>query len=117
MRPWRTGTRSGSRVAFCASSSATGSGRSAAGTHPSWLAGAACLRAAFPRACRSATLGCAILLLTTYLQFEHPCGRIHRDDTIGESARERARLIVIAGLQVARRDLHSEITLPVLPCP
>jgi hypothetical protein len=34
IRPWRTGTRSFSRVRFCSSSRATGSGRSAAGTHP-----------------------------------------------------------------------------------
>jgi hypothetical protein len=37
IRPCRTGTRSGSRVASCSSSSATGSGRSTAGAQPLWL--------------------------------------------------------------------------------
>ena len=48
MRPWRTGTRSASRAAFCSSSSATGSGRSAAGDQPEWLDRRTCLRAARP---------------------------------------------------------------------
>ena len=34
LRPWRTGTRSGSRAAFCSSRRETGSGRSVAGSHP-----------------------------------------------------------------------------------
>src|SRR5215211_2194857 len=62
MRPCRTGTRSGSRVASCSSSNAIGSGRSAAGAHPVWLDGGVRLRASLPRARRSSTLGCATLL-------------------------------------------------------
>src|SRR6266550_8882324 len=62
MRPWRTGTRSGSRVVFCSSSNATGSGRSAAGSHPAWPDGPTCSRAALPRALLSSTLRCVILL-------------------------------------------------------
>ena len=56
MRPWRTGTRSGSRVAFCASSNAIGSGRSSAGTQPVWLDRPVCSRADLPIARRSSTL-------------------------------------------------------------
>jgi hypothetical protein len=67
MRPWRTGTKSATRVASCASSNATGSGRSGAGVHPVWPDGGTWERAAFPRALRSSTLGCLGIALMTYL--------------------------------------------------
>src|SRR5215471_3771562 len=59
MRPCLTGTRSGSRVVFCSSSSATGSGRSAAACHPEWLEGGTRSRVPRPVARRSSRLGCA----------------------------------------------------------
>src|SRR6266487_962589 len=59
MRPCLTGTRSGSRVVFCSSSSATGSGRSAATRHPEWLEGGTRSRVSRPLAWRSSRLGCA----------------------------------------------------------
>ena len=37
MRPYRIGTRSGTRVLACSSRMATGSGRSAGGAHWAWL--------------------------------------------------------------------------------
>ena len=63
IRRCRTGTRSGSRVAFCASSSPTGSGRSVAGVHPAWLDGGVRLGASLPQARRSSTLRCGTLVL------------------------------------------------------
>ena len=65
IRPYRTGTRSGSRVAFCASNNPTGSGRSVAGAHLAWLAGGVRLRASLPLARRSSTLTCGTLVLAT----------------------------------------------------
>src|SRR5215469_5710703 len=59
MRPCLTGTRSGSRVVFCSTSSATGSGRSAATCHPEWLDGGTRSRVSLPLARRSSRLGCA----------------------------------------------------------
>jgi hypothetical protein len=56
MRPWRTGTRSGMRVAACSSRSATGSGRSDAGDQRPWLDRGASVRACFPRAIRSSSV-------------------------------------------------------------
>ena len=56
IRPWRTGTRSCSRVVSCSCSNATGSGRSAAGRHFVWLDSAARSRASRPCALRSSTL-------------------------------------------------------------
>ena len=54
IRPYRTGTRSGTRAAPCDSSSATGSGRSAGGFHSAWLSRGTSARAALPRTRRSA---------------------------------------------------------------
>ena len=59
IRPCRIGTRSGSRAASCACSNATGSGRSAAGTKPSWAAGGVRVRASLPCARRLVASGCA----------------------------------------------------------
>src|SRR5262245_23724417 len=53
------GTSSGTRVAFCSSSKATGSGRSVAGSQPVWLDGSARSRATSPCALRCSTFGCA----------------------------------------------------------
>src|SRR3954451_3980554 len=51
---------------FCATSSATGSGRSAAGCHRAWLDGGVRPQASLPMAFRSATLGWAILSTATW---------------------------------------------------
>src|ERR1700712_1761918 len=51
------GTRSGARVRFCPSNRATGSARSAAGSHPAGRDGCTCILAARPINVRSATLG------------------------------------------------------------
>ena len=51
-------------MAFCSSSSATGSGRSGAGVHPVCTDGGTCSRAALPRALRSSTLGCTIAVMS-----------------------------------------------------
>ena len=56
MRPWRMGTSSGTRLSACSSSSATGSGRSAAGPQFAWLFLGASRRAAFPCAAHSSWL-------------------------------------------------------------
>src|SRR4029453_16861258 len=75
MRPCRTGTRSGSRVASCCWSSATGSGRSAAGAQPLWLDRGVRSRASSPSTSRWATLGCGILHLVViclHLPWIHP---------------------------------------------
>ena len=56
IRPYRTGTRSGTRAAPCDSSSATGSARSAGGFHSAWLSRGTSARAALPRTRRSAGL-------------------------------------------------------------
>src|SRR6202042_2192857 len=50
------GTRLGTRLAACSSSSATGSGRSGAGAHRPWLDLGASLRASRPLATRSSTV-------------------------------------------------------------
>ena len=55
IRPCRTGTRSGSRVASCSSNNPTGSGRSLAVAHPVWLDRGVQLRASLPCAWRSST--------------------------------------------------------------
>src|SRR5712692_1181126 len=54
MRPYRTGTSSGTRDAACCSRRSTGSVRSAAGSNMAWLSRGAVARAARPRAARSA---------------------------------------------------------------
>src|SRR4051812_38829869 len=71
MRPCRTGTRSGSRVMFCSSSSATGSARSTVGAHSECAAGDVCSRAAFPNAFRCSTFACAIFVMASL-----PCDRV-----------------------------------------
>ena len=57
MRPYRIGTSSGTRVVACRSSSATGSGRSAAGSKAPWEERGARARASLPSAIRSSTEG------------------------------------------------------------
>ncbi|GAA3199343.1 hypothetical protein GCM10017690_01150 [Microbacterium terregens] len=52
MRPWRTGTRSGTREVACSSSSDTGSARSAGGDQTAWLVRGVRMRAALPKARR-----------------------------------------------------------------
>ena len=71
MRPWRTGTRSWSRVAFWASSNAIGSGRSEDGSQPSCAAIAASALACLPRARRSSTLGCMTFVVATLVPSGH----------------------------------------------
>ena len=61
IRPYRIGTSSGTRLLACSSSSAIGSGRFAAGSQPLWLLRGTSLRAALPRALRSAGERWAIL--------------------------------------------------------
>ena len=55
MRPWRIGTRSGSRVSACSSRMAMGSRRFGAGSHRPWLERGTRLRADLPR--RTCTCG------------------------------------------------------------
>ena len=48
MRPYRIGTRSGTRVLACSSRMATGSGRSCGGAHCAWLERGTSLRRSRP---------------------------------------------------------------------
>ncbi len=57
MRPWRMGTRSGTRVASWAVSRVIGSGRSGAGAQSPWPERGTRARAALPAAARSDIVG------------------------------------------------------------